>query len=65
MLEVLAEDTQTTPDAAVLAAKKLIEVNGVNAILGTWSSGISLAVMPLTAAGIPLMNTSGAPPISS
>nr|WP_208980086.1 ABC transporter substrate-binding protein [Roseibium suaedae] len=64
-LEVFAEDTQTQPQAAVLAAKKLIEVNKVNAILGTWSSGISLAVMPLTnEAGIPLFNTSGAPALS-
>ena len=64
-LELFSEDGQTKPDAAVLAAKKLIEVNKVQAILGTWSSGVSLAVMPLTdAANIILMNTSGAPAIS-
>ena len=64
-LEVFAEDTQTTPQAAVLAAKKLIEVNKVQAVLGTWSSGVSLAVMPLTnEAGIPLFHTSGAPALS-
>ena len=45
MLEVHAEDTQTNPDAAVLAAKKLVEVNKCEAILGTWSSSITLAVM--------------------
>ncbi len=65
-LEVVAEDTQTSPDAAVLAAKKLIEVNGARAIMGTWSSGVTLAVMPITiAAGVPLMCTSGAPAIST
>ena len=65
-LELITEDSQTKPDAAVLAAKKLIEVNKVQAILGTWSSGVSLAVMPLTdAAGIIQMNTSGAPAIST
>lgn len=65
-IRVIAEDSQSSPDAAVLAAKKLIEVNRVNAILGTWSSGVSLAVMPLTiAAGIPLTVTSGAPEIST
>lgn len=64
-IEVFAEDTQTSPQAAVLAAKKLIEVNRVRAILGTWSSGVSLAVVPLTnEAGIILMNTSGAPALS-
>ena len=52
-LELFSEDGQTKPDAAVLAAKKLIEVNKVQAILGTWSSGVTLAVMPLTdAAGV-------------
>ena len=65
-LEIFAEDTQTKPDAAVLAAKKLIEVNKVQAILGTWSSGVTLAVMPLTdAANLIQMNTSGAPAIST
>lgn len=65
-LEVVAEDTQTSPDAAILAAKKLIEVNKVQAVLGTWSSGVTLAVMPSTdAANLPLMCCSGAPVIST
>lgn len=65
-LELFAEDGQTKPDAAVLAAKKLIEVNKVQAILGTWSSGVTLAVMPLTdSANIIQMNCSGAPAIST
>jgi len=64
-IEIVAEDTQTNPQAAVLAAKKLIEVNKVQAILGTWSSGVSLAVIPLTNdAGIPLRHCSGAPALS-
>lgn len=65
-LEVFAEDTQTKPEAAVLAAKKLIDINKVQAILGTWSSGVTLAVMPLTdEANIIEMNVSGAPAIST
>jgi branched-chain amino acid transport system substrate-binding protein len=65
-LKVFAEDTQTQPEAAVLAAKKLIEVNKVQAILGTWSSSVTLAVMPLTeAANIILMHNSGAPEITT
>ena len=65
-IELFSEDDQTKPDAAVLAAKKLIEINKVQAILGTWASGVSLAVMPLTdAAGIVEMNVSGAPAIST
>lgn len=65
-VELFTEDTQTKPDAAVLAAKKLIDVNRVQAVLGTWSSGVTLAVLPLTdAAGIVQMNVSGAPAIST
>lgn len=65
-IEVVSEDAQTAPDAAVTAARKLIDVNKVQAVMGTWSSGVSLAVMPITAtAGIPLMNVSGAPAIST
>jgi branched-chain amino acid transport system substrate-binding protein len=64
-IEIVSEDTQTSPQAAVLAAKKLIDVNKVQAVLGTWSSGVSLAVVPLTNdANILLMNTSGAPALS-
>ncbi len=62
---VISEDTQTDPNAAVRAAKKLIEVNKVSAILGTWSSGITMSVLPLTTrAGIIEMSVSGAPAIS-
>ncbi|MGU3493076.1 ABC transporter substrate-binding protein [Xanthobacteraceae bacterium A53D] len=64
-LEIFSEDDQGQPQAAVLAAKKLIDVNKVQAILGTWASGVSLAVAPLTNdANIILMNTSGAPALS-
>ena len=64
-LEIIPEDTQTSPQAGVLAAKKLIDVNKVRALLGTWSSGVSLAVVPLTNdANILMMNTSGAPALS-
>ena len=63
--EVFSEDAQANPQAGVLAAKKLIEINKVQAILGTWASGVSLAVAPLTNdANIFLMNTSGAPALS-
>jgi branched-chain amino acid transport system substrate-binding protein len=65
-IKVISEDSQTSPDAAVLAVKKLIDVNKVKVVMGTWSSGVTLAIMPITeAAGIPEMNTSGAPAIST
>ncbi len=66
MLEGFYEDDQTQPQAGVLAAKKLIEVNKVEALLGTWASGVTLAVMPLTdEANLIEMNVSGAPAIST
>ncbi len=65
-LALFAEDSQTKPDAAVLAAKKLIDVNQVKALIGTWSGGVTLAVMPLTDdANIIQMNVSGASAIST
>lgn len=64
-IRLFTEDTQTDPEAAVRAAQKLIDVNQVVAILGTWSSGVTMAVAPRTIeAGIIEMNTSGAPAIS-
>lgn len=64
-LVVSAEDSQSAPQSAVLGAKKLLSVSNVRAILGIWSSGESLAVMPLTnEANVLLMHTSGAPALS-
>lgn len=64
-LRVYYEDGGSNPDDAVRAAQKLIEVNGVAAIVGTWSSAVTLAVTPLTIeAGIIEMSVSGAPEIS-
>lgn len=64
-IEIYAEDSQTNPQAGVLAAKKLIDVNRVHAIVGTWASGVTLAVLPLCqAAGIPIFHVSGAPSLS-
>jgi branched-chain amino acid transport system substrate-binding protein len=64
-IRLFTEDGETNPEAAVRAAKKLIEVNKVVAIVGTWSSGVTMAVLPLTIkAGIVEMSVSGAPEIS-
>lgn len=64
-LVVASEDSQSAPQAAVLGAKKLISVSGARALIGVWSSGESLAVMPLTnEANVLLMHASGAPALS-
>src|SRR5215471_15952806 len=42
-IETVVEDDQTNPEAAVRAARKLIEVDKVPAIMGTWASAVSSA----------------------
>ncbi len=46
-IETVIEDDQTTPEAAVRAARMLIEVNPVPMILGTWASAVTAAVAPV------------------
>ena len=46
-LELFVEDDQTNPEAAVRAARKLIDVDKVAAIMGTWASAVTTAVAPL------------------
>lgn len=61
-----ANDAQTKPDAAVAAAQKLVSIDHVVAIVGTWSSAVTLAVIPIILqAGILELNTSGAPQVTS
>jgi branched-chain amino acid transport system substrate-binding protein len=44
---LVSEDDQTNPDAGVRAARKLIDVDKVSAIIGTWASAVTTAVAPL------------------
>ena len=46
-IEIISEDDQTNPEAGVRAARKLIDVDKVSAILGTWASSVTTAVAPL------------------
>jgi len=46
-IELASEDDQTNPEAAVRAARKLIDVDRVPAIMGTWASAVTTAVAPL------------------
>jgi branched-chain amino acid transport system substrate-binding protein len=45
MLEVVTADDQTLPEPAVLAARKLVNVDGCQAIIGTLTSPVTLAVL--------------------
>ncbi len=46
-VELSVEDDQTNPEAGVRAARKLIDVDKVSAIVGTWASSVTTAVAPL------------------
>jgi len=46
-VELSGEDTQTNPDAAVRAARKLIDADKVVAVMGTWASSVTTAVAPV------------------
>ena len=46
-IELVNEDDQTNPEAGVRAARKLIDVDKVVAICGTWASAVTSAVAPL------------------
>ncbi|MGE0734655.1 MAG: ABC transporter substrate-binding protein [Alphaproteobacteria bacterium] len=41
------ENSETNPEAAVRAARKLIDADKVMAILGTWSSSVTMGIAPL------------------
>lgn len=64
-IQVVSEDTQTNPDAGVRAARKLIDVDRVSAITGTWASAVTTAVAPLCWENrVPLFTVSGADSIT-
>src|ERR1700755_1491533 len=46
-IEVGVEDDETNPEAAVRAAHKLVDVNKVPVIMGTWASAVTTAVAPV------------------
>src|SRR4030095_3775029 len=46
-ISAVIEDDQTNPEAAVRAARKLVEVDKVSVILGTWASAVTAAVAPV------------------
>lgn len=62
---LVIEDDQTNPEAAVRAARKLIDVTKVPAIMGTWASAVTTAVAPLCWEGRTFLTTvSGADSIT-
>lgn len=46
-IELVVEDSETNPEAAVRAAHKLVDVDKVPVIMGTWASAVTTAVAPV------------------
>lgn len=46
-VDLAVEDDETNPEAAVRAAHKLIDVDKVPVIMGTWASAVTTAVAPI------------------
>jgi branched-chain amino acid transport system substrate-binding protein len=46
-IDYFLEDDQTSPDAAVLAAHKLIDVDRVAVVMGLWASAVAAPVLPV------------------
>src|SRR5258708_24317566 len=46
-IELVVEDDQTNPEAAVRGARKLIDVDKIPVIMGTWASAVTSAVAPV------------------
>ena len=64
-IEIVVEDDATNPETAVRAARKLIDVDKVVAICGTWASAVTTAVAPLCwESRTMLMTVSGADSIT-
>ncbi len=64
-IELFIEDDQTNAEAAVRAARKLIDVDKVIAVMGTWASAVTTAVAPICwESGTFLTTTSGADSIT-
>jgi branched-chain amino acid transport system substrate-binding protein len=55
-IEVIVQDSESNPTAGVAAARKLLDVSNVSAIVGLWSSAVAMAVKPLAIErGVPLL----------
>jgi ABC-type branched-subunit amino acid transport system substrate-binding protein len=64
-IAVTVADDQTNPDAGVASGHKLIDVDRVAAVVGTWASAVTTAVAPLCwEAKVMLFTTSGADSIT-
>src|SRR3954470_3700596 len=55
-IQLIVEDNKSNPTEAVATAEKLISKDKVPVMMGAWSSGLTLAVMPkLMEYGVPML----------
>src|SRR6185369_801116 len=55
-IQLIVEDNKSNPTEAVATAEKLISKDKVPVLMGAWSSGLTLAVMPkLMEYGVPML----------
>ncbi|MGG7539757.1 ABC transporter substrate-binding protein [Rhizobium sp. Nf11,1] len=60
-IRLVEENDETNAEAGVRAARKLVDVDKVSAIFGTWASSVTLAVAPIVQEkGLILLSNSGA-----
>ncbi|MCZ6763696.1 MAG: ABC transporter substrate-binding protein, partial [Alphaproteobacteria bacterium] len=64
-LELIVGDTETNPQAGVIAAQKLAGVDGVSGIVGARASGVTIPVAQSVAAvsGVPMVSPSATSPV--
>lgn len=46
-IQLTQEDSETNPETAIRAARKLVDVNQAMAIIGTFSSSVTVGILPL------------------
>jgi ABC-type branched-subunit amino acid transport system substrate-binding protein len=66
-LELVTADTETNPQAAVLAAQTLVNIGRVSGIVGAMASGVTIPVAQSVAsvAGVPIVSPSATSPVLS
>jgi branched-chain amino acid transport system substrate-binding protein len=55
-VEIVVADDESNPTSGVAAARKLLDVSKVSALIGLWSSAVAMAVRPLALErGVPML----------
>jgi len=58
-LEIVVEDTESNPTAGVNAARKLMDVDQVSALIGVWNSSVAMPIKPIVLEREMLLMVSG------